>query len=71
MTLDERFVTINDLKQGDKFIYKDEQFMILPEHCECFGEKANAVNLRTGTMMYFNPNDWIDLVTMIVEEKGN
>ena len=71
MTLDERFVTINDLKQGDKFTYRDEQFMILPEYCECFGEKANAVNLKTGTMMYFNPNDWVDLVTMIVEEKGN
>ena len=69
MTLDEKFITIGELKQGTHFTYKGEEILKLPEHCECYGETANAVNIKTGTMLYIDPNKWVDQTTMKVEEK--
>ncbi|MBQ8218494.1 MAG: hypothetical protein IJZ79_01980 [Bacilli bacterium] len=67
MQPDERYDIIESIEQGQKFIYKDEQYMKLPEHVECYGEPANAVNLNTGTMIYIKNDKFIDLETMIVE----
>lgn len=50
----------SSLKQGCKFIYKDDPYMKLPEHVECYGEPANAVNLKTGTMTYFSEDKEIN-----------
>ena len=49
-------MTIKDLKQGDKFTYKGKFYLKLPDFCECYGHPSNAVNIRTGTMMWINPN---------------
>lgn len=65
---DERYITIDELDQGTKFISKDDTVMKLPECCECYGEKVNAVNIRTGTMLWLNPSKFVDRETMKVEE---
>ena len=65
---DERYITVADLKQGQKFYYKSEEYLKLPDHCECYGNRANAVCIKTGTMMWFNPDDWIDQATMELEK---
>lgn len=65
---DERYITVGELEQGKKFTYKDEPIMKLPEFVECYGEKANAVNIKTGTMLYIEPDTWVDQITMKVEE---
>lgn len=67
MQPDERYDIIESIEQGQKFTYKDEPYMKLPEHVECYGESANAVNLNTGTMIYIKNDKFIDLETMIVE----
>lgn len=66
---DERYITIGELEQGQKFTYKDESVMKLPPFVECYGEQANAVNLKTGTMLWLDPDKWVDQVTMKVEEE--
>lgn len=68
MTPDERYDIVKSLSQGTKFYYKGEPYLRLPDYVECYGEPANAVNMKTGTMTYFDDNKWIDLVTMIIEE---
>lgn len=67
---DERYITIDELKQGTKFTYKNEHVMKLPPFCECYGEKSNAVDIDTGTMLWLNPNAWVDQETMKVEESN-
>lgn len=64
MSPDERYITIDELEPGQRFIYKDEtEVMKLPPCVECFGEKANVVNLKTGTMLWLKPTDWVDQQT--------
>jgi len=65
---DERYITVADLKQGQKFYYEGNEYLKLPDHCECYGNRANAVCIKTGTMMWFNPDDWIDQATMELEK---
>ena len=65
---DERYITIGELEQGTKFTYKEDSVMKLPPFCECYGEHANAVNIKTGTMLWLDPDKWVDQVTMTVEE---
>ena len=57
---DERYVTVGELKQGAKFTYKDDTVMKLPEFCECYGEKANSVSIKTGTMLWIDPDIFVD-----------
>jgi len=64
MSEDERYVLVKDLKQGEKFEYEGDQYMRLPDHCECYGHEANSVNLKTGTMINFT-NIYVDLLTKI------
>lgn len=47
---------IADLKQGTYFIIDNKIFMKLPEFCSCYGQKSNAINVSSGTMMFFNEN---------------
>lgn len=47
-------MTINDIKQGDKFIYNNNVYMKLPAFVECYGNKTNAVDIITGTMMFID-----------------
>ena len=65
---DERFCNVNDLNQGEKFTYKNNKYMRLPKEVTCYGEKSNAINLDTGTMMQFGSNFLLDLETKILEE---
>lgn len=65
---DERYITIGELEQGVKFTYEDKYVMRLPNYCECYGEKSNAVDLDTGTMLWLDPKKWVDQETMKVEE---
>lgn len=65
---DERYITIGELEQGTKFTFEDYHVMRLPDYCECYGEKANVVDLNTGTMIWLDPNKWVDQETMKVEE---
>ncbi len=64
---DERYITIDELEQGTKFTYKDKQVMKLPPFVECYGEHSNAVNLKTGTILWLEPDKWVDQETMKVE----
>lgn len=68
LNLDEKYDTVQSLKQGQKFTHKGEYLMKLPQYVECYGNTANAINLKTGTMLYINENTIIDLETMITEE---
>lgn len=68
LDLDERYDTIKSLKQGQKFIHKGEYLMKLPQYVTCYGNTANAINLKTGTLLYIDDNIIIDLETMITEE---
>ena len=52
-------VYLNDLVQGDTFYYKDELFLKLPPFVECQGNPANAVNTKTGSMIWINPSQII------------
>ena len=67
-TIDERFFTVDDLAQGEKFMYKQCKYMVLPKEVTCYGEKSNAINLVTGTMMYFGQKYLLDANTRILEE---
>lgn len=66
MQPDEKYDIIKSLKQGQKFIYNNQYYMKLPEYVECYGEKANAINMSTATLIYLNENTLIDLDTMTI-----
>lgn len=70
MSLDERFDVVDSLKCGQKFIYNDETYMKLPDHVECYGNKVNAINIKTGTLLYFSSSMYIDLITMTIEKES-
>ena len=67
---EDRFCEFKDLTQGNKFNYKNEKYMVLPKDVTCYGEKSNAINLDTGTIVFFKLDTYIDLDTMnMLDEK--
>lgn len=69
MSLDERFDVLENLKQGETFYYNDDTYMKLSPNVTCFGYNVNAINIKTGTMIWLNPKEtFIDLVTRKVAQ---
>lgn len=58
------FEKVKDLDQGTQFTYIDELVLKLPNHVECYGEPANVISIKTGTMMWIDPELYVDLSTM-------
>lgn len=50
-----------NLRQGQKFIYRDTIMMRLPENVTCFGETANVINIETGTLEKMSLDTEIDI----------
>lgn len=49
-------MTVESLRQGTKFTDESSKVYIkIPEFTECYGHECNAVDIITGTMIYFNP----------------
>ena len=49
-------MNVESLKQGAKFIDgRGKVYIKLPPFTECYGCECNAVDIITGTMIYFNP----------------
>lgn len=65
---EEKYKEIKQLSQGTKIYYKDEQYLILPPHVECYGNPCNAVEIRTGTMINIRETMLVDMDTMIASE---
>lgn len=62
---EDRYVPIEEIKQGEKFTYKGDTLMKLPKHVTCYGESCDAIDLKTGTMLCVNTRYLrIDLETM-------
>ena len=64
----DKYKTIKELEQGTKFYYRDEQYLKLPPHVECYGNPCNAVEIKTGTMMNIRKTMLVDMDTMIASE---
>lgn len=64
----DKYKTIKELEQGTKFYYRDEQYLKLPPHVECYGNPCNAVEIKTGTMMNLRETMLVDMDTMIASE---
>lgn len=54
--------SIDTISQGTKFIYNDNIYMKLPNHVECYGNKSNAIDILTGTMVYINDNTVVNVL---------
>jgi len=65
---EEKYKEVKQLPQGTKFYYKEEQYLKLPPHVECYGNPCNAVEIRTGTMMNIRETMLVDMDTMIASE---
>ena len=65
---EEKYQPIKKLVQGTKFSYKDEQYLKLPPHVECYGNPCNVVEIKTGTMMNIRETILVDMDTMIASE---
>ena len=62
---EDRYVPIEEIKQGEKFTYNGDTLMKLPNHVTCYGNSCNAIDIKTGTMLDINSlNLRIDLETM-------
>ena len=61
------YTTVKELEQGTKFTYDGQSVMKLPRHTECYGNKCNAVNLHSGTMLWITPQTKVNLDTMTCE----
>lgn len=54
--------TVISLKQGTKFTNDGKIYIKLPPFCECYEYECNAVDIRTGTMIYFSPAELVDVI---------
>lgn len=55
-------IMIKDIKQGTKFEKDGKIYMKLPDFSSCRGYDSNAVDLTTGTMIYFSPLSLVDKI---------
>lgn len=53
---------VNDIPQGQKFVYNGKLYLKVPDFCECYGHSFNALNVKTGTAMYIPNQKVIQLV---------
>lgn len=59
---------LSNLRQGTKFEAYGKQYMVVPEHCECYGHTFNCIDLRTGTAVSLRQTTVVNIIEETEEE---
>lgn len=59
---------LSNLQQGTKFETHGKKYMVVPEHCECYGHTFNCIDLRTGTAVSLKSDTVVDIIEETEEE---
>ena len=55
-------ITFIELKQGTKFKVNNKVYIKLPENTTLYNLPTNAIEFKTGSVTYFNPNKQVNLI---------